>query len=150
MLVLGIFSSSIYRPWKKPQLVSKLLRLTTIIIQRLYPYATVRNPRPDRPKIWEIWNTHLGEKASGFASEHPDLTVFKFSAHQLFSQVLDNPVQYGFAQGDEKKAYGPIWHDHLHPTSRMHYEIARGFMDFIEAQHSTYNGDHENKTPEYT
>lgn len=67
----------------------------------------------------------------GFGEEHQDASVLVFSSWDLFTAVLDNPVQYGFKEDDSSKARGGIWVDRLHPTTKMHKIIAEKIVDYL-------------------
>jgi hypothetical protein len=54
-----------------------------------------------------------------------------FSSFATFTNVLDNPVLYGFESSDIHKARGKMWIDHLHPTSKMHDVIAHDVSEFL-------------------
>ena len=59
------------------------------------------------------------------------MTAFVYSSFDLFSKLLDNPGQYGFKTSDICKKEGSIWCDHIHPTTRVHEEIAKDFVQFL-------------------
>lgn len=46
------------------------------------------------------------------------------SSWNTFTQVLDNPENFGFAKSDPIQIEGGIWVDDMHPTSAMHAIIA--------------------------
>ena len=75
----------------------------------------------------------LRESTSKFVTEHPDATVFIFSSWDLFTTVLDDPVQYGFKEEDRSKNGGGIWVDRLHPTTKMHEIIAKGIVEYLKS-----------------
>lgn len=110
----------------EPQLVSlksgsSYLKLTSV---------SVKNPKPGKYSF-EEWNDLLRVHASQFAQDHEDATVIIYSSWETFSRVLDHPVQYGFEAGDEKKSGGSIWVDHIHPTSKMHDELAKDVVALL-------------------
>ncbi|EJD02495.1 uncharacterized protein FOMMEDRAFT_141520 [Fomitiporia mediterranea MF3/22] len=90
------------------------------------------------------WNTILRSYAHGFADEHPDASVFVFSAWNLFSEILDDPVAHGFNTDDPSRAFGGIWNDTLHPTTRVHRLIAESVKDFLC---NAKVGEHEERMP---
>ncbi|KAJ7061995.1 hypothetical protein C8F01DRAFT_1368676 [Mycena amicta] len=77
------------------------------------------------------WNTELDKAAASFAAAHSDCTVMIFSAWETFHALLDDPVAHGFRAGDESKAYGSVWVDYLHPTSRVHDFVALDVVVFL-------------------
>ncbi|KAL5529781.1 hypothetical protein ACEPAG_5768 [Sanghuangporus baumii] len=80
---------------------------------------------------YRTWNTILRSDARGFVDEHPDASVFIFSAWDLFSEIFDDPVSYGFEGEDVGKAGGGIWIDKIHPTEKMHKLVAERVKDFL-------------------
>lgn len=88
-------------------------------------------PKPGRHSF-EEWNDLLRVHASRFAQNHYDATVIVYSSWETFSRVLDSPVHYGFNAGDEKKKGGSIWVDHIHPTSKMHDEVAKDAVALLK------------------
>lgn len=91
----------------------------------------VRYPRSGKYSF-EEWNDLLRVHAAEFTKSHADATMGIYSSWHTFTRVLDDPVAYGFKAGDEKKQGGSIWVDHIHPTSKMHEEIAKDMLAFIE------------------
>lgn len=79
----------------------------------------------------QVWNASLVKATARFAKSHESATVLMFSAWDTFRSVLDRPSAFGFKQKDISKAGGGIWHDRLHPTSKMHDVIARDLKDFL-------------------
>ncbi|KDQ60994.1 carbohydrate esterase family 16 protein [Jaapia argillacea MUCL 33604] len=91
----------------------------------------------DRAQPYATWNTKLQSCAEEFSTKHPDVTTMIYSSWMTFTRVLDDPVKHGFKAGDGRKAYGGIWVDHLHPTSRMHDWIAADVYEFL-SRHESY------------
>jgi phospholipase/lecithinase/hemolysin len=89
---------------------------------------------PDRDESFLNWNTELGKAVHRFSAAHRDASVMIYSSWDIFTQVLDDPVRYGFSTEDVRKKGGAIWVDHLHPTSKMHDIIACGLARFLNAQ----------------
>lgn len=54
-----------------------------------------------------------------------------YSSWAAFTRILDEPVKYGFNVGDEKRMGGSIWVDHIHPTSKVHDELAKGTVSLL-------------------
>jgi hypothetical protein len=68
----------------------------------------------------QIWNKLLQGHAIDFLStDATDATVFIFSSHRLFTDILDNPLEYEFTEDDPETEGGGIWMDGLHPTSKV-------------------------------
>ncbi|KAF8654057.1 hypothetical protein AX16_003591 [Volvariella volvacea WC 439] len=81
--------------------------------------------------VYSGWNECLLKGAQTFSAERQDATVLLFSSWDTFTKLLDSPKEHGFAEEAARKAWGPIWHDHLHPTSAVHNLIARDFAEFL-------------------
>lgn len=73
---------------------------------------------------YDNFNSHLGFGAHTFARSHPGITVILFSAATTFNYLLEDPLGHGFKPSDSRAAGGGIWHDHLHPTSKVHGYVA--------------------------
>lgn len=71
----------------------------------------------------DTWNKHLDEAIRELAVNVPHMRLILFSSHKVLSDILNNPVRYGFTLGDTTAA-GAIWDDHLHLTSEAHRIIA--------------------------
>ncbi|KAK7691522.1 hypothetical protein QCA50_004921 [Cerrena zonata] len=92
---------------------------------------------PNEPSpIIVHWNKTLREYASQFMATHPDANVFVWSSYELFNKILDDPKKYGLEEEDRKRMGGSIWFDHIHPTTKVHKEIARDMVAFLEATQS--------------
>lgn len=81
---------------------------------------------------FEEWNDLLRAHASQFANNHQDATVIIFSSWATFTRVLDTPTRFGFREEDVKKRGGSIWLDHIHPTSKMHDELAKDILALLK------------------
>lgn len=77
------------------------------------------------------WNDLLISKASTFADEYSLATVFVYSMHKLLGDILHDPEEYGFTEGDATKPGWGIWADVLHLTSAVHSIIADGIMSAL-------------------
>lgn len=80
---------------------------------------------------FEQWNDTLRSSATRFAGDNPGVTVLVYSSYETFTRVLDDPASCGFRPEDVQKAAGSIWVDHVHPTSKMHDEIAKDMLSFL-------------------
>jgi hypothetical protein len=80
------------------------------------------------------WNSALEKNIEKFVASHPDVTAMVYSSYDTFSRVFNNPSQFGFQPSTAHRMGGPIWLDHLHPTSAMHAVIAGDIADFLISQ----------------
>ena len=80
------------------------------------------------------WNQTLRNKAAQFTTVHPDATAFVWSSHGLFNKILDDPAKYGLLEDDRLKMNGSIWYDHIHPTSKVHREIAKDMVELLKGK----------------
>ena len=83
---------------------------------------------------FETWNKLLRESTAKFASQHVDATTMVFSSYKTFSNILEKPVEHGFEPDDVRKYAGGIWVDHIHPTSKVHWVVARDIAEFLDEQ----------------
>ncbi|KAL4261019.1 SGNH hydrolase superfamily protein [Pleurotus pulmonarius] len=79
------------------------------------------------------WNDALRDQAAEFGSSNKDVTVFVFSAHQVLTDVLDDPLEYDFSEDDPVIEGGHIWEDGLHLTSDMHDILCKQLLTSILA-----------------
>lgn len=94
-------------------------------IERSPAIPLARSKQPGSGDNYKLWNTTLHQAVEAFISARPDATAIIYSSYATFTRVLDDPVKFGFGKDDQKKRDGTIWVDHLHPTSKMHREIAQ-------------------------
>ena len=80
----------------------------------------------------QTWNECLGKEVKAFATAHPDATALLFSSYEAFDTLLDNAEQNGLKAQDRKRRGGDIWIDHIHPTSKVHDNIARRVAAFLD------------------
>ncbi len=80
----------------------------------------------------QTWNESLGKEVEAFTSAHSDATVLLFSSYEAFDTLLDNAEQNGLKAQDRKRHGGDIWVDHIHPTSKVHDNIARRVAAFLD------------------
>ncbi|KAF4569405.1 hypothetical protein EYR40_008382 [Pleurotus pulmonarius] len=81
----------------------------------------------------KTWNDALRDQAAEFRSSNKDVTVFVFSAHQVLTDVLDDPLEYEFSEDDPAIEGGHIWEDGLHLTSDMHDILCKQLLTSILA-----------------
>ncbi|KAI0355238.1 hypothetical protein OH77DRAFT_1496363 [Trametes cingulata] len=79
------------------------------------------------------WNDSLREAAETFHAKHPDTTVVIWSAWKLFTELLADPVSFGFGPEEAAKEEGQIFEDGLHPTTSVHRLIARNLLEFLSS-----------------
>lgn len=82
-------------------------------------------------QAYENWNEILRENVKEFLSENEDVTTMVLSSWDFFKLVFKTPSEYGFEEGDIRKRYGPVWADHIHPTSRMHELFAGRVNEYL-------------------
>jgi len=80
---------------------------------------------------YERWNEILRGNVKAFLSENEDVTTLVLSSWDFFKLVFETPSEYGFEEVDLRKRYGPVWADHIHPTSRMHEHFAARVNEFL-------------------
>lgn len=73
----------------------------------------------------------LRKNAKGFLSENKDVTTMVLSSSEFFNLVFETPSRYGFEERDIRRRYGPVWADHIHPTSRIHELFAERVNEFL-------------------
>lgn len=100
-----------------------------VLLCVVLPGPPDENPQHAQPFIH--WNEELAVAAANFAHTHPDATVLVFSAWATFSRVLDDPITHGFPLNARRAMGGPIWHDHVHPTSTVAKTVARDVAGFL-------------------
>jgi lysophospholipase L1-like esterase len=102
------------------------------------PTTTHQQPVIEKPTAYQeahadrisSWNLALHKKSTSFAERNAEATVLLFSAFTTFSNVLSDPVKYGFLKEDTK-AYSGIWSDHVHPSGNMHAIVSKDVEAFL-------------------
>lgn len=65
---------------------------------------------------------------------HPvDTDYLRPLAIQVFSDLLEDPMAHGIASAEVNKSGGPVWADHLHPTSKTHGILAQAIVPFLQS-----------------
>jgi hypothetical protein len=77
------------------------------------------------------WNELLRSQASDFAEGSNMATVFIFSSHHVLTEVLDDPLDFDFTEGDPETEGAGIWADDLHLTSTVHSIFAERLLDSL-------------------
>ncbi|KAH9930932.1 uncharacterized protein B0H18DRAFT_1116638 [Fomitopsis serialis] len=76
----------------------------------------------------QVWNEHLRAAAREFAKDYPDVSLFVVSSHKVFSDLLDDPEEWGFEDEDAMETNGKIWTTDRHvPVSvsdKVHQMLA--------------------------
>ncbi|BGP58658.1 hypothetical protein JCM8202v2_006327 [Rhodotorula sphaerocarpa] len=113
-------------------------RAPGIALFKDYPTVSLYGPTID------LYNGALTSFTTTLASSHPDITVTLFDAHAVFTEILDNPTAFGFADAttfcpvyryidDLPHVALPqcplplakyVWRDGTHPTWRVHEILA--------------------------
>ena len=70
----------------------------------------------------------LREYASKFITEHPDVTVFIFSASEVFSRLLSG--SRSTRDTDQGSDHTTLFVDGFHPASQVHAALAKEMYDF--------------------
>ena len=68
----------------------------------------------------KTWNDLLRKHAREFGTNTTAATILVFSAHQLLTEVLDDPADFDLTENDVDTEGGGIWADELHLTEDMH------------------------------
>ncbi|OCF61640.1 hypothetical protein L486_01297 [Kwoniella mangroviensis CBS 10435] len=76
------------------------------------------------------WNDLLPSRVQHWLSK-PNTTSKIFSAHDVFTEIFDDPTKYRFKHEDPDKSSGGIWVDGLHPTSQVHKVLADELEKFL-------------------
>ena len=76
----------------------------------------------------ETWNALLRSRAEEFAKDYEKATVFMFSPHQVLTEVLDEPLDFDFAEDDPGIGGAGIWIDDLHLTPAVHAVLAERLL----------------------
>ena len=74
------------------------------------------------------WNSALQAQTAEFGSSSAEATVLLFSPHRVLTDVLDDPLEYDFSEGDPSDEGGRIWADDLHLTSEVHDLLAERLL----------------------
>jgi hypothetical protein len=80
----------------------------------------------------KTWNDLLQQHATEFGLTHEDGTVLLFSSHRLLMDVLDDPLEYDFTEGDVTTEGGGIWADDLHLRSEVHEILAEQLLKALD------------------
>ncbi|CAD6575220.1 MAG: hypothetical protein ASARMPREDX12_007151 [Alectoria sarmentosa] len=113
---------------------------------------------PVPPRAVSDWNARLAYLASSLTHVHPDVTVFQFDTHALFTKVIDDPKSYQqtaiykntadnceeYKAASKKNDFDEVcgmelenylWHDALHPTTAVHEAMAAQVAQMLEGVH---------------
>ena len=88
------------------------------------PRMPFRNQGPPAEQHQRMvdWRDQLRIQSIAFTQLHPDARCRTFSAYDLFTRILEQPMMYGFGQQDPYYASGGIWVDGLQYVSSLLYE----------------------------
>ena len=79
----------------------------------------------------ETWNALLRSQAKDFTRDGEQASVFVFSSHQTLAEVLDEPLDFDFAEDDPEIEGAGIWMDDLHLTPAIHAIFAERLLDSL-------------------
>jgi phospholipase/lecithinase/hemolysin len=91
---------------------------------------TGRHNKALGPRIQE-WNEMLISHSRRFKELHDDVSIAIFDAFQLFSNILDNADEHGFRDVVTICYDDCVWHDHFHPTARVHEFLVSGLVTLL-------------------
>jgi phospholipase/lecithinase/hemolysin len=83
--------------------------------------------------VFGKWNEILRKNVKAFVSGNEDVTTMVLSSSDFFNLAFKTPSSYGFEEKDIRKRYGPVWADHIHPTSRIHELFAERVSEFLRS-----------------
>lgn len=95
----------------------------------IWPQLIIPAP-PPRVRLTDNirrWNGSLAKRTDRWLSLD-GTSARLFSAHEVFNEILEAPVQHGFDADDPHKQGGRIWADHIHPTAKVHKIVAHALM----------------------
>ncbi|KAF9792227.1 SGNH hydrolase-type esterase domain-containing protein [Thelephora terrestris] len=84
-------------------------------------------------RVYEKWNETLRKNVKAFLSENEDVTTMILSSFDFFNLIFKTPSEYGFDEKDIRRRFGPVWADHIHPTTRMHELFAGRVNEFLRS-----------------
>jgi len=81
----------------------------------------------------EAWNDLLRKKVADLAPVGTQAlrSVFMFSSNAVLTDILNDPVKYGFAEKDITQEGRRIWEDTLHVTSDVQKVIAEQLVNAV-------------------
>lgn len=72
----------------------------------------------------EEWNELLAIRSKTFRKRFADISLAIYDAYRDFNRILKNPVENGFRDAVSICFEDCIWHDHIHPTAKVHELLA--------------------------
>ena len=81
----------------------------------------------------KTWNENLQAQMTEFGTSSKEATTLLFSAHQVLSEVLDDPSEFDFGEDDPETEGGGIWEDDLHLTEDVHDVLAERLITVLSA-----------------
>lgn len=79
----------------------------------------------------EEWNEMLATRSKTFHERFADISLAIYDAYGAFNRILDNPTENGFRDAVSLCYEGCIWHDHIHPTAKVHELLAAGLSTLL-------------------
>jgi len=82
----------------------------------------------------KTWNDLLRAQTIEFGTSSKQATVLLFSSHQVLSEVLEHPSDFGFSEDDPATEGGGIWEDDLHLTGDVHDVLGERLLASVFSQ----------------
>ena len=79
----------------------------------------------------QTWNELLRAQAREFPAGSAHATVLLFSAHEVLTEVLDDPEAFDLDEDDPETEGGGFWEDDLHITEDMHEHLAEQLLRHV-------------------
>ena len=79
----------------------------------------------------EEWNEMLATRSKTFHERFADISLAIYDAYWVFNRILNNPRENGFRDAVSICYEGCIWHDHIHPTAKVHELLAAGLSALL-------------------
>jgi len=121
MRVPGISYSLLFRQFIEVQLV----------VSQYYSTLMIGTHNKALGSRIEEWNEKLTSFSKTFNDRHADLSLAIYDAYSVFTSVLDDPEKHGFRDVLSICYEECIWHDHIHPTAKVHELLAEGLLTLL-------------------
>jgi len=86
-----------------------------------------------------LFNAALLNHTAAFAAQNPDANVMNFDSNAVFSNILNNPAEFGFTNitgfltSPDASKEGFFWYNDGHPTQAVHKLVAEALRSQLEA-----------------
>jgi hypothetical protein len=77
------------------------------------------------------WNEKLSTYIQTFSQLGDDMSIAVYDAYGHFTDILDHHGVYGFPDVTSICYDGCIWHDHIHPSWKVHELLTWGLLDLL-------------------